>query len=296
MKESPRVVFMGTPALALPALHRLHQHAFPISAVYTQPPRPAGRGMKLVSSPIQEEAEALELTVETPRSLRQDDVQAQLKHYQPDVIVVLAYGLILPQAVLDIPKRGCINIHLSLLPRWRGAAPVQRAIEAGDTETGVTIMQMDAGLDTGPILRQQSLPLLADETSEMLALRLALLGAQLLIAELKSPSEPQLQNESGANYAHKLTKEEAELDLSQSAFTLERKIRAFNPAPICWVMHEGKRLKIYQAAALSAAAYADLSDKKYCLACGPDTANTPTYLQLQEIQKPGKKRQKLPIS
>ena len=246
-----RIVFAGTPAFAVPCLRAAHAH-HEIVAVYTQPDRPAGRGRGLTPSPVKLEAIQRGIPVLQPLSLKKKSTQDALREMQPDVMVVVAYGLILPQAVLDIPQYGCWNVHASLLPRWRGAAPIQRAIEAGDDETGVCLMQMEAGLDTGPVLLAQSLPIGPDETGGQLHDRLSDLGAQvlrdalgLLRAGVRLP--PHVQSEVGVEYAHKLDKAEAKLDWTQPADVLARKVRAFNPWPIAEAQVAGERLRIHGA-------------------------------------------------
>ncbi|MGR4876092.1 methionyl-tRNA formyltransferase [Pseudoxanthomonas sp. LARHCG66] len=246
-----RIVFAGTPAFAVPSLRAAHAH-HEVVAVYTQPDRPAGRGRGLTPSPVKLEAIQRGIPVLQPLLLRKKSTQDALREMQPDVMVVVAYGLILPQAVLDIPQYGCWNVHASLLPRWRGAAPIQRAIEAGDTETGVCLMQMEAGLDTGPVLLAQSMPIGPEDTGGQLHDRLSDLGAQvlrdalgLLRAGVRLPPHPQA--EEGVAYAHKLDKAEAKLDWSQPAGVLARKVRAFNPWPVAEAQVAGERLRIHGA-------------------------------------------------
>ncbi|WP_416908750.1 MAG: methionyl-tRNA formyltransferase [Polymorphobacter sp.] len=241
-----RIIFMGTPAFAVPALDALHASGHSIAAVYTRPPQPAGRGKALRKSDVHARAEVLGLPVETPQSLRATDAQATFSAYAPDVAVVAAYGLILPQAVLDIPALGCLNIHASLLPRWRGAAPIQRAILAGDETTGVTIMQMEAGLDTGPLLAAEATPV-DRKTAGALTEELALLGARLMCDVLRERPAATPQPQDGVTHAAKLQKAEAELDFNQPAAALERAIRAFNPAPGAFTSLAGERLKILAA-------------------------------------------------
>lgn len=253
MANKLRIVFAGTPEFAAQHLAALlADDQFEVVAVYTQPDRPAGRGKKLHASAVKQLALDHHLPVEQPLSFKSIDAQQQLQRYNPDVMVVVAYGLLLPQAVLDIPKFGCINVHGSLLPRWRGAAPIQRALWAGDKETGVAIMQMEAGLDTGPVLLEARLPILADDTSASLYEKLAQLGPTALcdalhqLPDLLSKAQP--QNDSLATYAHKLSKEEAQLDWQRPADELERWVRAFNPWPICWlVAANGAVIKVWRA-------------------------------------------------
>lgn len=250
-----RVVFAGTPEFAAKHLSALAEcDNLDIVAVYTQPDRPAGRGKKLHASAVKQLAESLNLPVEQPASLKSSDAQQQLASYQADVMIVVAYGLLLPQAVLDTPRLGCINVHGSLLPRWRGAAPIQRAIWAGDNESGVAIMQMAAGLDTGPVLLSKTVTIAPDETSASLYERLAECGPPALIETLnrlpKLQNKLQPQDESLATYASKLTKAEAEMDWQQPAEKLERHIRAFNPWPVSWFRideNTDTAIKVWQA-------------------------------------------------
>ena len=249
-----RIIFAGTPDFALPSLRAAAQRN-EVVAVYTQPDRPAGRGRGLTASPVKREAFARGIPVLQPESLKGELMQDVLRQLAPDLMVVVAYGLILPRKVLAIPRFGCWNVHASLLPRWRGAAPIQRAIEAGDAETGVCLMQMEAGLDTGPVLLSQSTPIHAEETGGQLHDRLAELGAQVLgdgLGLLRagvSPT-PRPQPEAGVTYAHKLEKEEARLDWSQSAELLARKVRAFEPWPVAEAVVAGERLRIHGGIAI----------------------------------------------
>lgn len=253
MNPSPlRIVFAGTPEFA--AAHLRALLAWPggdVIAVYSQPDRPAGRGKKLAMSPVKELALQYHLPVFQPQTLRNAETQAELRALAPDIMIVVAYGLILPAAVLTIPRLGCINVHASILPRWRGAAPIQRAIAAGDAETGVTIMQMDEGLDTGAMLNIVRCEIAADETAGSLHDKLAAIGAPALIATLAQlaagTAHPEKQNDALTCYAAKITKEEAALDWQNSAATLDRQIRAFNPAPIAYGIIQGERVKIYRA-------------------------------------------------
>lgn len=246
-----RIVFAGTPAFAAQHLQALLDTDQQLVGVYTQPDRPSGRGQKLLPSPVKQLALQQGLPVFQPQSLRDPAAQAELAALQPDLLVVVAYGLILPQAVLDIPRLGCINSHASLLPRWRGAAPIQRAIQAGDLESGVTLMRMEAGLDTGPMLLKVRTPIEADDTGGSLHDRLAALGAQALVEGLAGLAAGTLvgevQDDALANYAHKLNKDEARLDWRLPAVELERLVRAFNPTPICHSTLNGEPLKILAA-------------------------------------------------
>ena len=246
----PRIIFAGTPEFAVPALEALLATQG-VCAVYTQPDRPAGRGRKLKPSPVKVLAQAANIPVYQPVSLRPPEAQDELAALQPDLMVVVAYGLLLPQAVLDMPRLGCINVHASLLPRWRGAAPIQRALLAGDTETGVTLMQMEAGLDTGPMLGHARLPIKPDMTAGDLHDQLSLLGAQMLrelLPDLLAQRiSPQVQDDAQACYAAKLSKAEAMLDWQQSAQQLERQVRAFNPWPIAQTTLNDQVLRVWRA-------------------------------------------------
>jgi methionyl-tRNA formyltransferase len=243
-----RIVFMGTPDFSAPVLDALVAAGHEIVAVYTQPPRRAGRGKKLAPSPVQERAEALGLTVRSPVSLKGAEEQAAFSGLDADVAVVAAYGLILPQAVLDAPRHGCLNVHASLLPRWRGAAPIQRAILAGDAETGVCIMQMEAGLDTGPVRLSDRTPI-GGKTAGELTAELSAMGARLMTAALRDldayPPAPQIED--GVTYAAKIDKAEARLDFAQAAKAVERQVRAFNP-PGAWFEANGERVRVLEAA------------------------------------------------
>lgn len=252
------IIFAGTPDFAATHLQALLNSEHNVIAVYTQPDKPAGRGKKLQASPVKQLAEAHHIPVYQPKSLRKEEAQAESQALNADVMVVVAYGLILPEAVLKAPKYGCLNVHGSLLPRWRGAAPIQRSIWAGDTETGVTIMQMDIGLDTGDMLHKVTTPILATETSASLYAKLAELAPPALLEVLNGLTsgqfKPEKQQDEQANYAEKLTKEEAKLDWNMTACQLERNIRAFNPAPMAYltlmVNEVEERIKVYQAEVL----------------------------------------------
>ncbi|KOR33223.1 methionyl-tRNA formyltransferase [Achromatium sp. WMS3] len=256
MPNTLRIIFAGTPEFAALPLQSLINHGYQIIAVYTQPDRPTGRGRKITASPVKKLAFKYSIPVYQPESLKQSSVQQELQNLNADLMIVAAYGLLLPKAVLAMPRLGCVNIHASLLPRWRGAAPIQRAILAGDTETGITIMQMAAGLDTGPIITQESCSILATDTSAILHDRLATLGANLLLTTLPliaSGKPPlQLQDSSVATYAAKLEKQEAMLDWTQPAQLLERKVRAFNPWPVASTYYDNGVLRIWEAYAIAA--------------------------------------------
>ena len=288
-----RIVFAGTPAFAVPCLRAAHAH-HEIVAVYTQPDRPAGRGRGLTPSPVKLEAIQRGIPVLQPLSLKKKSTQDALREMQPDLMVVVAYGLILPQAVLDIPQYGCWNVHASLLPRWRGAAPIQRAIEAGDEETGVCLMQMEAGLDTGPVLLAQSLPIGPDETGGQLHDRLSDLGAQvlrdalgLLRAGIRLP--PHAQSDVGVEYANKLDKAEAKLDWTQPADVLARKVRAFNPWPIAEAQVAGERLRIHGAVPVEQAHAATPGTLLAAGRQGLDIACGAGVLRLRVVQREGGK-------
>jgi methionyl-tRNA formyltransferase len=251
MTEALRIVFAGTPEFAAEHLKALLDSPHQIIAVYSQPDRPAGRGQKLAASPVKQLAVQQQIPVYQPQTLRDPAAQAELAALNPDLLVVVAYGLILPQVVLDIPRLGCINSHASLLPRWRGAAPIQRAIEAGDSQSGVTVMQMEAGLDTGPMLLKVLTPITADDTGGSLHDRLASLGPQAVLQAIAGLAagtlQGEVQDDSLATYAHKLNKDEARLDWTRPAVELERLVRAFNPWPICHSTLNGETLKVHAA-------------------------------------------------
>ncbi|BCR22496.1 methionyl-tRNA formyltransferase [Aquipseudomonas alcaligenes] len=246
-----RIVFAGTPEFAAQHLQALLDAGRQIVAVYTQPDRPAGRGQKLMPSPVKQLALQHGIAVYQPQTLRDPAAQAELAALAPDLMVVVAYGLILPQVVLDTPRLGCINSHASLLPRWRGAAPIQRAIEAGDASSGVTVMQMEAGLDTGPMLLKVTTTITAEDTGGSLHDRLAQLGSAAVVEAVTKLAAGELrgevQDDSLATYAHKLNKDEARLDWSRPAVELERLVRAFNPWPICHSTLNGEALKVHAA-------------------------------------------------
>ena len=291
MSRSLRLVFAGTPEFAAVHLQALIDAGYPIAAVYTQPDRPAGRGQKLAMSPVKQLALSHGIPVQQPPTLRDPAAQATLAALEPDLLVVVAYGLILPQAVLDIPRLGCINSHASLLPRWRGAAPIQRALEAGDAESGVTVMRMEAGLDTGPMLSKVSTPLTADDTGGSLHDRLASLGAAAVVQALPGLADGSLsgevQDDDLATYAHKLNKDEARLDWGRPAVELERRIRAFDPWPLCHTALAGEPLKVW-AAELAAGQgvpgmVLDADRSGLLVACGEGA------LRLTRLQLPGGK-------
>jgi methionyl-tRNA formyltransferase len=289
-----KVAFAGTPEFARLALEAILVAGFEVPLVLTQPDRPAGRGQKLHPSPVKQLALAHGIPVHQPERLKDPATHAPLIAAAPDVMVVAAYGLILPQAVLDIPKRGCINIHASLLPRWRGAAPVQRAIEAGDAETGVTIMQVELGLDSGPMLLKEAVPIAGDDTAANLHDKLAALGARLVVAALRDFDRlaPEVQPEAGVTYARKIEKTEAALDWRRPAAELERRIRAFDPFPGAIATLDGTVLKVWRATTV-----AGDGEPGMILAVGNDgirVACGDGALLLTELQKPGGKR--LPVA
>ena len=243
-----RVIFMGSPAFAVPALQTLHAAGHEIVCVYSQPPRPQGRGHKLTNTAVHDAALKLGLQVRTPASLKPADEVEAFQALNADVAVVAAYGLILRTNILTAPTFGCINIHGSILPRWRGAAPVQRAIQAGDAETGVTIMQMDVGLDTGPMLLLEKMPIMANDTTQSVMDKMAQLGARMIVhtlAELQENElQPQIQPDEGIEYAHKIAKSEGLIDWTQSALQIERTLRAFTPWPGVWTEINGERVRL----------------------------------------------------
>lgn len=254
MSASLKIIFAGTPDFAARHLDALLASEHQVVGVFTQPDRPAGRGNKLTPSPVKLLAQAHDIPVFQPKSLKPEENQHLVADLQADIMVVVAYGLILPKAVLAMPRLGCINVHGSLLPRWRGAAPIQRSLWAGDTETGVTIMQMDVGLDTGDMLHKLSCPITAEDTSASLYEKLAQLGPQGMLLTLdllaSGNARPEVQDEALASYAEKLSKEEARLDWSLTAAQLERCIRAFNPWPMSYFMIEEQPVKVWQASVL----------------------------------------------
>lgn len=291
-----RIAFAGTPAFALPPLHALLESEHRIVGILTQPDRPKGRGRQLAASPVKAAALEHGIAVAQPQSLKTEQDRAELVAWQPDVLVVVAYGIILPRAVLELPRLGCVNIHASLLPRWRGAAPIQRAILAGDAQTGVTIMLMDAGLDTGPMLVQRTVPIEPTDTSATLHDRLAALGGPALLEALAGLEAgtlyAQAQPATGVTYAAKIDKAEALIDWSQPAAQIERQVRAFNPWPVAETRLEGEQLRIHAARVVAEAAVGApaapgvveaVTGDGFLVRCGTGV------LCVQEVQRPGRK-------
>ncbi|MCW5633155.1 MAG: methionyl-tRNA formyltransferase [Rubrivivax sp.] len=305
-----RIAFAGTPEFARAALHALLAAGHDVALVLTQPDRPAGRGLKLQASPVTQFARQRGLPLAQPRSLRLDGKHADeaeaaaraLRAAAPQVMVVAAYGLILPRWVLDLPADGCLNIHGSLLPRWRGAAPIQRAVEAGDATTGITIMRMDEGLDTGPMLLEEALPITAEDTAATLHDRLAPLGARLIVQALaRLPSLPaRPQPAEGVTYARKIDKAEAAIDWRQPAEVIERRLRAFDPFPGCTAELDGQLLKVWRGRVVEGAAGVPPGGRvaagagRLVIACGAPVGRAsaqPAALEVLEVQAPGGRRQ-----
>ena len=288
-----RIVFAGTPEFAVPSLCAAAERN-EVVAVYTQPDRPAGRGRGLMPSPIKRKAQELSIPVHQPENFRSADAREALAALRPDLLVVVAYGLILPQSVLDIPTEGCWNVHASLLPRWRGAAPIQRAIQAGDAQTGVCLMRMEKGLDTGPVLLSQVVDIGPDETGGQLHDRLAALGAQVLadgLGLLRAGLRPvaKQQPDAGVTYAHKLDKAEAKLDWTRPAAELANKVRAFNPWPMAEARIAGERLRLHGAVALTAQSDAEPGTVLSAGRDGIDVACAEGVLRLRVLQRDGGK-------
>ncbi len=282
-----RLAFMGTPAFSAHILKALIASPHDIVCVYSQPPRPAGRGRKLMPSAVHIVAEDAGIPVRTPQSLKSPDVQAEFAALDLDAAIVVAYGLILPQAILDAPKYGCLNLHASILPRWRGAAPIQRAIMAGDPETGIAVMQMEAGLDTGPVLAETRIPIISETTAGSLHDELAEAAVPLLLATLERLGDPDLvatpQSAEGVTYAEKISKAEAAIDWTRSAIELDRHIRGLNPAPGAYFEHQGQRIKLLKARPVSGSgAPGEVLDDTLTVACGEGA------LALQLVQPAGK--------
>ncbi len=293
MSKTLRIIFAGTPDFAARHLDALLSSGHEVVGVFTQPDRPAGRGKKLTTGPVKVLAEEHGLPVYQPASLRPQENQQLVADLNADVMVVVAYGLILPKAVLDMPRLGCVNVHGSLLPRWRGAAPIQRSLWAGDTETGVTIMMMDVGLDTGDMLHKLACPITAEDTSATLYDKLADLGPQGLIETLQqladNTAKPEVQDEALVTYAEKLSKEEAQIDWSLSAAQLERCIRAFNPWPMSWMTIDGQPVKVWKASVIDGDTTAEPGTIIESNKQGIQVATAEGILNLESLQPAGKK-------
>lgn len=293
MRDVKKMIFAGTPAFAAVALDALVNAGYDIVLVLTQPDRPAGRGMRPQASAVKQHALKYQLPLAQPTTLKETGIQAQLRALNADVMIVAAYGLILPQAVLDMPKRGCLNIHASLLPRWRGAAPIQRAILAGDAESGVDLMEMEAGLDTGPVLLERRTPITGEDTGGSLHDRLSMLGADVLAEGLARAMTgetlvAQAQPDEGVTYAHKLDKAEARLDFTRPAIELERQVRAFDPWPVAEGDVAGETLRIWAARAIEGSgapgSVLGMSREGIDIACGEGA------LRVTALQRAGGKR------
>ena len=284
-----KLVFMGTPNFSVPALKALAQSNHQICAVYSQPPRPAGRGKKLRLSDVHKEALDLGLTVHNPTSFKSDKDRTIFRKLKADIAIVVAYGLILPNQILSAPKFGCLNIHASLLPRWRGAAPIQRAIMEGDDETGVCIMKMEEGLDTGPILSSRKIQIKENDNAKILSERLSLVGSKLIVEVLDALSEFKAYSQSaaGVTYARKIEKSETKIDWSLPAKTINRKIRALSPFPGAWTEINGERIKLLASKVINKENEPGMIlDKGFSIACGQKA------LEITEAQRPGKSAQK----
>lgn len=293
MKTAMNIIFAGTPEFSVAPLAALLNTEHTIVAVYTQPDRPAGRGRKLTASPVKQLAQERSIPVFQPKNFKEEADLSQLEGLDADLMVVVAYGLLLPQRVLDAPRLGCINIHASLLPRWRGAAPIQRSILAGDDETGITIMQMEAGLDTGPMLLKKSCPISDQDSGGSLHDRLSPLGAEALLEALPGIADEtlqaEIQDDSKAVYASKLEKSEAVIDWSRSANELSRQVRAFNPWPVAQTVHDGKVLRIWDGVNLDGGDGAPPGKVLSCAKHGIDVATGDGVLRIKSLQAPGKR-------
>ena len=284
-----KLVFMGTPNFSVPALKALAQSNHQICAVYSQPPRPAGRGKKLRLSDVHKEALDLGLTVHNPTSFKSDKDRTIFRKLKADIAIVVAYGLILPNQILSAPKFGCLNIHASLLPRWRGAAPIQRAIMEGDDETGVCIMKMEEGLDTGPVLSSRKIQIKENDNAKILSERLSLEGSKLIVEVLDALSEFKANSQSAAGvmYARKIEKSETKIDWSLPAKTINRKIRALSPFPGAWTEINGERIKLLASKVINKENEPGMIlDKGFSIACGQKA------VEITEAQRPGKSAQK----
>ena len=289
-----KIVFAGTPDFAVPSLQALLHSQHEVVGVYTQPDRKAGRGQKLSESPVKQLALANDLPVFQPSNLRNAEAQQQLADLEPDLMIIVAYGLILPQAVLDIPQYGCMNVHGSLLPLWRGAAPIQRAIEADDEQTGVTIMQLDAGMDTGPMLKKVVYTLNPEDTSASVYPILAALGAEALVQVVEQLEQgelnPEAQNDLEATHAAKITKQEALINWQESAKQIGNKVRAFNPWPVCYFEYNNERVRVWQCEVVKTATDKTPGTIVSQTPTGIDIATADGLLRILELQLPGKTR------
>jgi len=287
------IVFAGTPPFTLPCLKALHLSEHHISAIYTQPDRPAGRGRKLQQSAVKTWAEPLNIPIHQPQNFKTNDAIDTLAKLKPDLMVVIAYGLILPQAILDIPRFGCINVHASLLPKWRGASPIQHAILHGDNESGVTIMQMDAGMDTGAIYTQATCPIHSHDTSQQLHDRIAELAAQPLLTTIEAiaaqSAHPEQQNNSLATYAPKISKQDAAINWSKSALEIDRKIRAFTPWPICFTHVGDQAMRVFKSEVINQTTHKPPGTIIALDKCGMLVATGHGCLLIDSIQFPGGK-------
>ncbi|MEE9357477.1 methionyl-tRNA formyltransferase [Candidatus Vondammii sp. HM_W22] len=293
MSDTLNIIFAGTPDFSVPPLQGLLDSPHRVVAVYTQPDRPAGRGRKLTASPVKQLALAHDVPVFQPKNFKAEEDCAALESLGADLMVVVAYGLILPQRILDAPRLGCINIHASLLPRWRGAAPIHRAVLAGDAETGVTIMEMEAGLDTGPMLLKRTSPIRQSDTTSELHNRLSILGGEALMEALPGIAAGSLQAEPQddalANYASKLDKAESKIDWKLSAAELDRQVRAFNPWPVAQADYQGKPLRIWESLLIDQASEAGPGRVVACNRDGIDVATSDGLLRIVKLQMPGKR-------